>query len=106
MMRLEEGQEGRTKDEWKSIAIDALHSHLQLPPAQATALASPLRSNVTIDKSAIPQYAVGHASLVDEIKSTLRRDLPSVHLVGNSWGGIGVNDCVEKAWLTVKDLTL
>lgn len=106
MMRVEKGQENRTKDEWQAIALDSLQRHLRLPPAKTAALASPARVNVSVDLNAIPQYVVGHAALVDSIRGALQRDFPSLHLVGNSWGGVGVNDCVENAWRTVHRLQL
>jgi oxygen-dependent protoporphyrinogen oxidase len=102
MMRVEEGQESRTEEQWKQIALDSLQRHLRLPAERAAALKSPAQVNVSVDTNAIPQYAVGHAQLVADIREALRRDLPSLHLVGNSWGGVGVNDCVENAWLTVQ----
>jgi oxygen-dependent protoporphyrinogen oxidase len=106
MMRVEKGQENRTKEEWQAIALDSLQRHLRLPPAKTAALASPARVNVSVDLNAIPQYVVGHAALVDSIRGALQRDFPSLHLVGNSWGGVGVNDCVENAWRTVHRLQL
>jgi oxygen-dependent protoporphyrinogen oxidase len=106
MMRMEEGQECRTEEQWKAIALESLQRHLRLPAEKAAALDSPSRVNVSVDKNAIPQYAVGHAQLVVDIRDALERDLPSLHLVGNSWGGVGVNDCIENAWRTVQRCTL
>jgi oxygen-dependent protoporphyrinogen oxidase len=106
MMRVEQGQEKRTKDEWQAIALDSLQRHLRLPPAKTAALGAPARVNVSVDVNAIPQYAVGHSALVGHVRDVLQRDFPSLHLVGNSWGGVGVNDCVENAWKTVQRIPL
>ena len=44
----------------------------------------------------IPQYNVGHLARQDRI---LRRAaaLPGLHLAGNSFRGIGMNDCIRTA---------
>lgn len=45
---------------------------------------------------AIPQYVVGHAALRDEVLERVSR-IPGLHLGGNAWRGIGVNDCIAAA---------
>ncbi len=47
-------------------------------------------------EQAIPQYTVGHAKRLDAIDDRLR-DLPGLILTGNSYRGIGLNDCVAAA---------
>jgi len=47
-------------------------------------------------EQAIPQYTVGHAKRLDAIDDRLR-NLPGLILTGNSYRGIGLNDCVAAA---------
>lgn len=43
----------------------------------------------------IPEYPVGHHETIRRLKAQL--DGTHVHLAGNAWDGIGVNDCVAAA---------
>ena len=45
---------------------------------------------------AIPQYTVGHGSRLQKLESALRAH-PGLILTGNSYRGIGLNDCVAAA---------
>ena len=50
--------------------------------------------------SAIPQYGVGHRSLVATIEQELagvEPNGPQIRLTGNSYRGIGLNDCIRDA---------
>jgi oxygen-dependent protoporphyrinogen oxidase len=44
----------------------------------------------------IPQYRVGHGETMKRIHSELKRN-PGLHLAGNAYYGIGLNDCVKQA---------
>lgn len=54
-------------------------------------------------QQAIPQYVSGHASLVKQIRSELST-LPGLFLTGNSYEGIGLNDCVANANKTAEQV--
>ncbi len=55
---------------------------------------SPERSFITRWQEAIPQYELGHLARVARID----RDLPPrLHLLGNAFRGIGINDCTAAA---------
>jgi oxygen-dependent protoporphyrinogen oxidase len=43
----------------------------------------------------IPEYPVGHGETIRRLKA--RMDGTRLHLAGNAWDGIGVNDCVAAA---------
>lgn len=45
---------------------------------------------------AIPQYNIGHGARLKRIDERLAH-LPNVHLAGNAYRGIGINDCVRDA---------
>jgi oxygen-dependent protoporphyrinogen oxidase len=46
---------------------------------------------------AIPQYVLGHGTILTNIDEKLN-DYPGLYLTGNSYRGIGINDCVENAY--------
>jgi len=53
---------------------------------------------------AIPQYVVGHARRLDALADQLSR-VPGLFLTGNSYRGIGLNDCVAAAHRAVDEVT-
>ncbi|MBF0464101.1 MAG: protoporphyrinogen oxidase [Nitrospirae bacterium] len=46
---------------------------------------------------AIPQYNVGHATILERLQQ-LQRKHSGLYLHGNSYKGIGVNDCIESSF--------
>ncbi|RKG91610.1 protoporphyrinogen oxidase [Corallococcus terminator] len=44
----------------------------------------------------IPQYTVGHLGRVEALDTGLKR-WPGLHLTGNAYRGVGVNDCIREA---------
>ena len=44
----------------------------------------------------MPQYAVGHATLVRQLEDRAR-DVPGLHLAGNGYSGLGIPDCVQRS---------
>lgn len=56
----------------------------------------PLFTVVTRWKQAMPQYTVGHDERVQQMKQELYEKFPNVLLVGSSYEGISVPDCVEQ----------
>ncbi|HEX8703386.1 MAG TPA: protoporphyrinogen oxidase [Myxococcaceae bacterium] len=58
--------------------------------------ASPVFTEVIRWPRGIPQYNVGHLERVSAIDEALRR-LPRLHLAGNAYKGIGLNDCIRNA---------
>ena len=42
----------------------------------------------------IPQYNVGHLARVSSIDAALQR-WPGLHLTGNAYKGVGINDCIR-----------
>src|SRR5450631_1387037 len=47
-------------------------------------------------EQAIPQYTAGHGKRLDALEGLLK-DHPGLILTGNSYRGIGLNDCVAAA---------
>lgn len=58
--------------------------------------AAPIVSRVFNWRRGIPQYIVGHQARMQRIERALA-DLPGIHLAGNAYYGIGLNDCVKQA---------
>lgn len=57
---------------------------------------SPSLAEVVRWERAIPQYLVGHLARRREIDARLA-NVDRIHLGGNAWGGVGINDCVAAA---------
>jgi oxygen-dependent protoporphyrinogen oxidase len=59
--------------------------------------ASPSFTQVVRWTRAIPQYNVGHLERVASIDAALAR-LPGLHVAGNAYKGVGINDCIRNAF--------
>ena len=46
--------------------------------------------------NSLPQYAVGHLELVQQIETQLS-NVPGIHLTGNAYHGVGIPDCIRMA---------
>ncbi len=46
---------------------------------------------------AMPQYGVGHAERIWQIRQALSRDLPGLFVAGSALQGVGVSDCIRQA---------
>ncbi|MDQ3569154.1 MAG: protoporphyrinogen oxidase [Actinomycetota bacterium] len=57
---------------------------------------APVRARVTRWVDAFPQYHVGHLERVARIEAALRRDLPSVEVIGAAYRGLGITTCINQ----------
>lgn len=81
--------------QFRSFAMTGLQKQLGIfTPPDITA--------VKIARQAIPQYIVGHGSIVKEIEEKLTELPAKVSLLGNGFYGISVNDCIHHAKLTAE----
>jgi oxygen-dependent protoporphyrinogen oxidase len=55
-------------------------------------------------EKAIPQYIVGHSERMRTVEEALKKH-PGLFLTGNSYYGIGINDCVREAFKTAENVT-
>lgn len=55
----------------------------------------PLFYEITRFIEARPQYHVGHLELVDRIRDYVNKQLPNLELIGSSYDGTGLPDCIE-----------
>ena len=53
-------------------------------------------------KNAMPQYTVGHKERVQEMKEKVESDLPGVFIVGSSFDGLGLPDCIDQGKAAVE----
>lgn len=51
----------------------------------------------------IPQFKIGHHNVMNEIEKELAR-LETIHVTGNAYYGIGLNDCVKQSYAVVKNI--
>lgn len=65
----------------------------------------PLIAKARLQKDAIPQYRVGHRKSMAKVHLDLEGFRGKLRVAGPAWqGGVGVNDCVRRAWEIVEDL--
>ncbi|XP_078664553.1 protoporphyrinogen oxidase-like [Branchiostoma floridae x Branchiostoma belcheri] len=79
------------------VAIETVRRHLNIT-------GSPLRSFTTVQKDCIPQYTLGHTDRLEQMESYIAEKRLPLSLVGCSYRGVGVNDCVLSARKAVTDL--
>jgi oxygen-dependent protoporphyrinogen oxidase len=54
-------------------------------------------------RRAIPQYTLGHIARCTRLEELARRR-PGLHLVGNAFYGVGLNDCVKMAYRVAQEI--
>lgn len=64
--------------------------------AMAGVTSAPSFEQVVRWDKAIPQYNVGHLARLDRVQQRLAR-FPHLHLAGNAYRGVGMNDCIRNA---------
>lgn len=77
--------ENYTTDDFLSIAQEGLARHLRIKE-------QPQATTIKLAVNAIPQYTCGHAKRLSELQSKF-----TMSLIGNSYHGISVNDCIANA---------
>jgi oxygen-dependent protoporphyrinogen oxidase len=55
-------------------------------------------------QKAIPQYTLGHGRILERLANAVARH-PGLHITGNAYRGIGINDCVENAYRLAEEIT-
>lgn len=80
---------------FEQMAIDGVRSHLKIEK-------TPCRTFVTLQKNCIPQYLVGHSSVLASIDASLAASRLPLSLVGSSFRGPAVNDCILNSKLEVE----
>ncbi len=87
---------GGRQPELASLPDDALVDMVRHELSELLgARGEPVYVHVARHARGIPEYPVGHHETIRRLKARL--DGTSLHLAGNAWDGIGVNDCVAAA---------
>ena len=86
------------EDEGAHMALNILRRHLNITDTPASIL-------VGLQKECIPQYTVGHEKRMGDASRDLQRQFKGrLRVAGNSYTGVGLNDCVRAAMDVVKRL--
>ena len=79
----------RIDDELLATAMDASRDLLQLS-------GDPVLVDICRWPAAIPQYGLGYREMIDRLKAIVATH-PNLHLIGNYFEGVSLNDCVRCA---------
>ncbi len=85
------------EDHIKRVALDGIKETLGITK-------KPLKCLVSIQKDCIPQYKVGHVEKLDEMERYIEEHEVPMTLVGSSYKGVGINDCIYNAQKAVEYL--
>lgn len=87
-------------EEGVKMARDVLARHLGIT-------GTPSKTMVGLHRDCIPQYTVGHPLRLAQANVALRRGYGGrLRVAGNSYHGVGLNDCVRAGWEAAQDLGL
>lgn len=85
----------KNEDQILDIALKSVHKHLGINT-------KPNAIHINTAKNAIPQYNLGHSNLIEEIEKNASELLSSnFKLLGNSFRGVAINDCIAQAYKTL-----
>ena len=94
------GDTNVSKTEILNVALDSVKRHLNIN-------FDPVDSMVNIHQNCIPQYVVGHAQKMAVLHHHLKT-APKINrrltVVGSSYTGVSVNDCIFESFKVVKNL--
>ncbi|XP_009074063.1 PREDICTED: protoporphyrinogen oxidase, partial [Acanthisitta chloris] len=65
---------------------------------------TPTRSMVRVQQNCIPQYTLGHWQRIERINQFLKEKELPLSLIGASYNGVSVNDCIASAKAAVGQL--
>ena len=78
------------EDEGASMAKTLLSRHLGIGE-------EPQAIRVSLQRNCIPQYGVGHEARMEDANRSLKAFKGRLRVAGNSYTGVGLNDCVRAA---------
>lgn len=87
-----------TPDDLGKFAVKSIQSQLGFSQ-------EPINIHTEIQKSCIPQYVLGHEKVIDNIFSQVKDNKLPLSLVGSSYKGPSVNDCINNARLEMERIT-
>uniref|UniRef100_A0A8C5PQP9 Protoporphyrinogen oxidase n=1 Tax=Leptobrachium leishanense TaxID=445787 RepID=A0A8C5PQP9_9ANUR len=81
-----------------------LHLATEAAAVQLGLRGTPSRAIINLNKTCIPQYKVGHHKLTESIASFIQQHNLPLSLIGASYEGVSVNDCIYNARKSVQRL--
>lgn len=81
-----------------SIALKSLKKHLNITQ-------KPDFYHESLAKNAIAQYQPGHCQIKQEIRRLAKKTNPHFHILGSSFDGVSLNDCILHSQRVVDDFT-
>jgi oxygen-dependent protoporphyrinogen oxidase len=84
-------------DDLVRIALDSMKDHMGVTETPSHIVAR-------IHKNCIAQYQLGHSKKLGAIESLVREEALPLSLVGLSYRGVSVNDCIHNAFTAVDGL--
>ena len=79
------------------VAIETAEKTLGIRAKPTTCLTNVLRDCIT-------QYTIGHSERLERISQFIKRNKLPLTLIGASYNGVSVNDCIYKTQLAVDDI--
>ncbi|KAK7090506.1 protoporphyrinogen oxidase-like [Littorina saxatilis] len=64
----------------------------------------PSKVNVVYQKECIPEYTLGHADKLSHLESLIKSSGLPLHLIGSSYKGVSVNDCINNARIEAENV--
>lgn len=84
------------KEKIGRLAVSTVSDHLKISER-------PYRIITHVHKKCIPQYQVGHWKTVKQIENYIEKNQLPLTLIGSSYKGVSVNDCIYNARLAVQN---
>ncbi|XP_072887074.1 protoporphyrinogen oxidase isoform X2 [Hemitrygon akajei] len=91
-------------DPWSVAEDQLLQRAVQAVQEQLGIVAQPLRTIVRVQQDCIPQYEIGHWKLLADISGFIEHNRLPLTLIGASYQGVSVNDCIYQAQHSVERL--
>ncbi|KAG8200478.1 hypothetical protein JTE90_000558 [Oedothorax gibbosus] len=84
-----------SEDAILKLAVSAAGKHLRISE-------QPVRHKVVLQRQCIPQYVLGHHKKLEKIDEEIKKHNLCMSLIGASYKGAGVPDCIYNAKLSVE----
>jgi oxygen-dependent protoporphyrinogen oxidase len=104
LLRCYVGRSG--EEDWVNLDDQELVRRVRKDVAELMGIhAEPLFYEITRMPRSMPQYPVGHLSLVAEFRRQLAEAMPGVYVTGAGFHGVGLPDCIRQGKEAAQQLT-
>lgn len=80
-----------SEGDFLQAALGAVSRHLGI-------MNEPDHVDIFIAREAIPQYVIGHEEKKEKLFQEIKKLSPNFHLLGSSFEGVSINDCIQRAY--------